>query len=254
MTVKGGSRPACAACRFQRRRCSLDCALAPFFPATQPEIFHNVHSLYGVGHILKILNQLKDDEEKEEAMKSIIYESNIRQTHRVHGCYGVIVYLQQKVVESMRELRSVLLVLDACKKKHELAQNSLNDVNDLGGSSDWMMNGGSDLGFYYNVDGDHVASYDRDDQTETTVDVTPNQSRFDEFQRFYGVEQGEESIDYTEIMCGSFVDDQQSFMGSKEACDLKLESPLEDTTYFIEPQELKVREKLYGVHCSTTGF
>ncbi|KAJ0694429.1 putative transcription factor AS2-LOB family [Helianthus annuus] len=230
MTVKGGSRPACAACRFQRRRCSADCPLAPFFPANQPKLFQNVHSLYGVGHILKILSQLEDDEQKEEAMKSIQYESNIRQIHKVHGCYGLIVHLQQKMVESVQELRHLRLLIEAYRRKNVNVVQS-----DVAGSSDWvsgMINGGGDLGFYYNV-GDHNVGYENwDDQTKTAID---------EFQQFCSVGDDQESSGYKETMAGSssFVDDQQAFLGSKEPYDMKMESLLKDTPYVNEPGELK---------------
>lgn len=211
MTVKGGSRPACAACRFQRRRCSPDCPLAPFFPANQPKLFQSVHSLYGVGHILKILSKLPDDVQKEEAMKSIQYESNIRQLHRVHGCYGVIIHLQQKVAESVQELRHVRGVLDAYKRSMNSGQSSHNVVGDeqvVEGSSDWassMINGGRDLGFYYNQTSDQDVGYVwDDDRGKTAVDMTANQSQlFDEFQQFCNV------------------NGQQSFLGTKEAYDYK---------------------------------
>ncbi|KAD7480101.1 hypothetical protein R6Q59_008921 [Mikania micrantha] len=256
MTVKGGSRPACAACRFQRRRCSSDCPLAPYFPANEPQVFQNVHSLYGVGHVMKILNQLKDDEQKEEAMTSIKYESNIRQIYKAHGCYGVLSQLQQKLMESIDELKRVLVLLNAYKTNaNKGVQNSFSSDQVVGGSSDWineMITGGADLGFNYNVTSsyDQVVGYDRDDQRKTTIDLTPNQLRFDEFQQFCSGEQDQESQDYTDIMCGnSFVDDQESFRVSKEVQDLKLESP--DTAYVTEPVDDKL---IQGVHGLTTGF
>lgn len=173
---------------------------------------------------MKILNQLQDDEQKEEAMTSIKYESNIRQINRVHGCYGLIVQLHKKIVDSVQELRHILLVLDSYKKNPKFP-NSGNEMNNnvqvVGGSSDWisaMINGsGNDLGFYYN--------HGLNDQT----DVTQNQLLFDEFQQYCNVEEhGEGSQDYAEMICRSFVDHdhdqhqhQQSFIGSKEAREMK---------------------------------
>ncbi|PWA44390.1 LOB domain-containing protein [Artemisia annua] len=230
MTVKGGSRPACAACRFQRRRCSSDCPLAPYFPANQPKVFQNVHRLYGVGNMMKILNQIKDDDQKEEAMKSIKYESHIRQMYPVHGCHGTIVQLHQNLVEATRELQSVNMMLDAYKKKSKLEREAgyINNVDGqvVGGSSDWgtssMMNVGNDLGFFYDGLGDHngnefkrrvmaLQPSDWDDEKKTiNIDSAKYKPRFDEFQ-FCNVEQGDGSPDYTEIMCRSFVDDHQDY-------------------------------------------
>ncbi|KAK9054003.1 hypothetical protein SSX86_025078 [Deinandra increscens subsp. villosa] len=220
MTVKGGSRPACAACRFQRRRCSSDCPLAPHFPANQPQLFQNVHSLYGVGHVMKILNQLPDNDQKDEAMTSIKYESNIRQINRVHGCCAVLAQLQRRLNESVAELNRVRRILDACKRNRESSNNQV--VGESGEWSNGMVSGGGDSGFYYNpLLGDHnVASYDHRDEEEeedkmkTTIDLTPNQSRFDQFRKFEEVvgeqddddDDDQETPDYTEIMCGSFID------------------------------------------------
>ncbi|KAI3726075.1 hypothetical protein L1987_65872 [Smallanthus sonchifolius] len=187
MTVKGGSRPACASCRFQRRRCSSSCPLASFFPATETKSFQNVHRLYGVGNTMKILNQLKDDGQKEEAMKSIKYESHIRQIHKVHGCYGLISHLHHKVMESMRELQYVRVLIDSCKKNNDEGR---------GGSSDWisgMINGGSDLGFYNEGSSDHVGGYDWFDD-----EMKGNQSQFDGFQQLQVLNKLKEARRYGE--------------------------------------------------------
>ncbi|KAI3500803.1 hypothetical protein L1887_36628 [Cichorium endivia] len=238
MTVKGGSRPACAACRFQRRRCSSDCPLAPFFPASHPKIFQNVHRLYGVGNVMKILNLLKTDEQKEEAMKSIKYESYIRQIYPVDGCYGRIIYMQQYISELRRELQYVRLLLHAYRKKKDPTQDSftmsslvshpvnteiINDQS-VGETShcttDPMINEGNDHGFYYMGSGYHNAKpYDWDDQGKTSIDLKQIQSCFDDM-RLSGVEQGEGSPDYTDYSSDSLLDDQLWFMGSKEAQEL----------------------------------
>nr|XP_043615693.1 LOB domain-containing protein 21-like [Erigeron canadensis] len=264
MTVKGGSRPACAACRFQRRRCASDCPLAPHFPANQPKMFQNVHRIYGVGNIMKILNQIKDEDLKQDAMKSIKYESYIRHVYRVHGCYGLIAQYRQKCLEAMQELQYVHALLDAFKKNKQvklMRQNSLGLSSSLQNVDDDecikdqvlasglmapMMNGGNDLlGFYYNNNGliDHY-----------NMNELPSQYLYDE-NNLFNPEQGESSIDYSEMtsLGVSFADDQQAFMGPKEAYDFKLESSLKEAkTNFIEPQETKVYGKLFevqqGVH------
>ncbi|KAI3845355.1 hypothetical protein MKX03_020834 [Papaver bracteatum] len=74
MTVKGGTSQACAACKYQRRKCSNECPLKPYFPADQPKMFQNAHRLFGVSNILKIITPLPPNL-KSEAMRSIIYRS-----------------------------------------------------------------------------------------------------------------------------------------------------------------------------------
>ncbi|CAI9109612.1 OLC1v1009460C1 [Oldenlandia corymbosa var. corymbosa] len=107
MTVKGGTSPACASCKYQRRKCSSDCILAPYFPANQAKAFQNAHRLFGVSNIMKILKQLNTLEQKEEAMKSIKYESDMRERYPVYGCAGIIHQLRQQLRLTIQELQHV---------------------------------------------------------------------------------------------------------------------------------------------------
>ncbi|KAI3768645.1 hypothetical protein L2E82_19475 [Cichorium intybus] len=130
MKIKGDS---CAACRYKKHRCALDCPFAPYFPASQPKIFMNVHRLYGSTNVLRILNLLNDNKRKEEAMRSIKYESYIRRVNRVHGCYGAIVYLKNRLAEMTRQLQHIRLLLDTHRRNiNQPTQNSL--INSLFGS------------------------------------------------------------------------------------------------------------------------
>ncbi|OMO57244.1 hypothetical protein COLO4_35466 [Corchorus olitorius] len=102
MTHKSGkgtgssSSSACAACKFQRRKCIPDCPLAPYFPADQPKIFQNAHKLFGVSNLLKLLKSL-DPAQHAEAMRSIKYQANARDLFPVHGCVGVISQLNYQI-------------------------------------------------------------------------------------------------------------------------------------------------------------
>lgn len=106
MTIKGGTSQACAACKYQRRRCSKDCALAPYFPADQPKMFQNAHRLFGVRNIMRILTQVPPSK-KDETMTSIIFESNMRSRFPVHGCCGVIWQLEYQIHQVSQELSRV---------------------------------------------------------------------------------------------------------------------------------------------------
>ncbi|XWS60630.1 hypothetical protein CRYUN_Cryun07bG0051800 [Craigia yunnanensis] len=77
MTLKGGTTSACAACKYQRRKCIPECRLAPYFPADQTKVFQNAHKLFGVSNIVKILKSL-DPTQHAEAMRSIKYQANVR--------------------------------------------------------------------------------------------------------------------------------------------------------------------------------
>ncbi|CAN6916932.1 unnamed protein product [Brassica oleracea] len=106
MTLKGGTSGACSACKYQRRRCATDCPLAPYFPAEQPKIFQNVHSLFGVRSIIKILENL-DEAQKLEAMKSIIFQSYVRDRNPIHGCLGITQQLQYMIWLAEEELKMI---------------------------------------------------------------------------------------------------------------------------------------------------
>lgn len=118
MTIKGGSGQACAACKYQRRKCSNDCPLRPYFPADKPQMFLNAHRLFGVCNITKILRKAPKDLKK-EAMKSVIYESDLRARYPVHGCWGVIWQLHCQLQAMIEELRCVKMKLAMCKEQQQ---------------------------------------------------------------------------------------------------------------------------------------
>ncbi|KAH7686486.1 Lateral organ boundaries LOB domain-containing protein [Dioscorea alata] len=98
---------ACAACKYQRRKCNPDCTLAPFFPADSQRQFLNAHRLFGVSNILRIIRGL-DPVTRAEAMRSIIFQSNARALDPVGGCYRIILDLEQTIHALTAELSLVL--------------------------------------------------------------------------------------------------------------------------------------------------
>jgi len=121
---RGDTSKACASCKFQRRKCSKDCLLAPYFPADKPQVFGNAHRLFGVSNVLKILKQVKE-EYRDEAMKSIIFESDMRAQFPVGGCLDVIMMYYGMINDSEQELDRVKLLLDHCKLNYPLQQQNL---------------------------------------------------------------------------------------------------------------------------------
>ncbi|CAK7322899.1 unnamed protein product [Dovyalis caffra] len=117
MTLKGGTSQACASCKYQRRKCSSECPLAPYFPPDQPKMFQNAHKLFGVRKILKILENL-DSSQQEEAMRSIIYQANIRDRFPVHGCWGIICQLHFQIRQVEEELHAVHAHLEMYRQHH----------------------------------------------------------------------------------------------------------------------------------------
>ncbi|KAM0943698.1 putative transcription factor AS2-LOB family [Dioscorea sansibarensis] len=123
MTLKGGTSQACAACKYQRRKCTSDCPLAPYFPPDMPKQFQNAHKLFGVSNILKILNKL-DPSRRPEAMKTIIYEANIRDRSPVHGCLGIIYAIHFQIHQAQLELDALNQHLSMLQRHAATASSS----------------------------------------------------------------------------------------------------------------------------------
>ncbi|WOK92747.1 LOB domain-containing protein 6 isoform X1 [Canna indica] len=94
---------ACAACKFQRRRCMPDCILAPFFPAAEQQRFLNAHRLFGVRNMQKMVQAL-DPEQRAVAMKTIIFESEVHAIDPVGGCHRLILDLESQLQQHLTEL------------------------------------------------------------------------------------------------------------------------------------------------------
>ncbi|KAL6494524.1 hypothetical protein OROGR_031324 [Orobanche gracilis] len=130
MTLKGGTTQACAACKFQRRKCTSECLLAPYFPADQPKVFLNVHKLFGVSNIVKILKILEPSYKK-IAMDSIIIEANYRDKYPVHGCWEEICRLQYQIWLAEEELQAVYQQLEMCRQNQQQQQQHQQEAPSL---------------------------------------------------------------------------------------------------------------------------
>lgn len=98
---------ACAACRYQRRKCAKDCPLAPFFPPHRQKEFLNAHKLFGVSNIVKTIRDLNSDQKK-IAMNSIVFEANARANDPVYGCCPIMWELQRQYMYFKAEYDLVL--------------------------------------------------------------------------------------------------------------------------------------------------
>ncbi|KFK38737.1 hypothetical protein AALP_AA3G153800 [Arabis alpina] len=98
---------ACAACKYQRRKCAPDCLLAPYFPHDRHRQFLNAHKLFGVSNITKIIKSLSPPD-KDAAMHTIMFQSDARANDPVGGCYDIIRKLQLQIQYTKNELEFVL--------------------------------------------------------------------------------------------------------------------------------------------------
>ncbi|GFZ17513.1 LOB domain-containing protein 22 [Actinidia rufa] len=138
MTLKGGTSQACAACKYQRRRCSSECPLAPYFPPDKPKMFQNAHKLFGVSNILKILKQL-NTVQKMEAMRSIIYQANIRDKFPVHGCCWVIAQVQYQIQQAEEELYVVLAQVAFFQQQQQQQQQETDNNHNANDSASQLQ-------------------------------------------------------------------------------------------------------------------
>ncbi|KAJ1269224.1 hypothetical protein BS78_07G194200 [Paspalum vaginatum] len=98
----GGARR-CAACRYLRRRCAPDCALAPYFPASQPRRYADVHAVFGTSNVTRVLQSLPV-QERGRAADTMATEAHWRVQDPVYGCTGIIHRLQQEIRAVQHEL------------------------------------------------------------------------------------------------------------------------------------------------------
>ncbi|KAK9131161.1 hypothetical protein Sjap_011648 [Stephania japonica] len=121
------SHPACAACRYQRRKCTPECLLAKHFPPDRQEEFLNAHKLFGVSNIVKTIKLIRaagnrPPSDVDEAMKTMIYQSNVRAADPVGGCCRVIWDLQQQIDMHAAELSHVRRQLAFFRAHHRQQQ------------------------------------------------------------------------------------------------------------------------------------
>eukprot|EP00850_Spirogloea_muscicola_P025987 SM005106S17663 [mRNA] locus=s5106:12:861:+ [translate_table: standard] len=86
----------CAGCKFLRRKCTSSCLFAPYFPPDQPQRFAHVHKLFGASNLSKLLLDIPEPQ-REDAVKTFVYEADARVNDPVYGCVGAVSILQQRI-------------------------------------------------------------------------------------------------------------------------------------------------------------
>lgn len=116
----------CAACKFLRRKCTVECVFAPYFSPEQPHKFASVHKIFGASNISKLLNELPPHQ-REDAVSSLAYEAEARVKDPVYGCVGAISVLQSQVQQLLRELAEARADL-ACYTAMEMEMKGIHGV------------------------------------------------------------------------------------------------------------------------------
>ncbi|TVU06220.1 hypothetical protein EJB05_49421, partial [Eragrostis curvula] len=125
---------ACAACKYQRRKCNADCPLAPYFPADQQRRFLQAHRLFGVSNILKTLRRIRPDL-CADAMATLIYQAEVRAQDPVGGCYRVVLALERQLDALRAELAAVHHHLALCRQAAAVPPPPQADDLDVAASS-----------------------------------------------------------------------------------------------------------------------
>ncbi|KAF7834629.1 LOB domain-containing protein 4-like [Senna tora] len=113
----------CAACKLLRRRCAQDCLFAPYFPADEPQKFASVHKVFGASNVNKMLQEL-GEEQRSDAVSSMVYEANARVRDPVYGCVGAISSLQQQVDTLQTQLAQAQAELVHIRMTHFINSSS----------------------------------------------------------------------------------------------------------------------------------
>ncbi|XP_077225504.1 LOB domain-containing protein 27-like [Tasmannia lanceolata] len=250
MTVKGGTSQACAACKYQGRKCAVDCPLAPYFPPDQPKQFQNVHRLFGVSNILKILKQL-DANQRRKAMRSIICHANIREKYPVNGCLGIIVDLQLQIHHTQQELYAVNAQLAKCRQQqissphHPSSQLQL--ATTISNNSAFPLFQNHDQ--QQPTDGIPISTHQSFPNANTTNgngnlntdNLNPLWVQNAQSQYVVAASQPHEYDEISPFFDNLTIDDRQSFIDSKETYESSSESSLKDTQSIehVSENELK---------------
>ncbi|KAG5017677.1 hypothetical protein JHK82_023279 [Glycine max] len=124
------STQACAACKYQRRKCGSNCILAPYFPHDRQKQFLNAHRLFGVGKITNMIKPL-DQHHRDLAMSTLIYESDMRARDPIGGCYSLVLQLQSQIFYATQQLHLLLQHLAYFKSHQPSSSNSSDIVNNV---------------------------------------------------------------------------------------------------------------------------
>ncbi|KAK9107808.1 hypothetical protein Syun_023819 [Stephania yunnanensis] len=209
MTVKGGTSQACAACKYQRRKCSADCPLAPYFPPDQSKLFHTVHRLFGVSNVLKVLKHVKEDK-RHTAMHSIIHHARVRHDSPVHGYCAVIRALEHRIAQALFELQLVRAQIALAQQQQQISGG--------GGGGLWVHGQGQGQG-----QGGGGCYDDVDEGMMSSVVVDPTEL-------VLGVDKAMDGCDYVDEMHQFFqaVDEEErhsssaGYVGKREFMNLAL--------------------------------
>ncbi|XP_062088824.1 LOB domain-containing protein 4-like [Humulus lupulus] len=117
----------CACCKHQRKKCSPNCQMAPYFPATKYQEYLNAQKIFGTTNIVRIVNSV-EPHNRVAAADTLMAEALARRNDPVRGCYGIIRHLKLQVALHEAQLLHVnrqLAFFKAQEEKHVQKQMDL---------------------------------------------------------------------------------------------------------------------------------
>ncbi|KAI8553487.1 hypothetical protein RHMOL_Rhmol05G0019600 [Rhododendron molle] len=119
---------ACAACKHQRQRCDSDvCPLALYFPANKIEEFQNVHRIYGITNLIRILHSVPEHLRHKTA-ETLILEAAMRKEFPVSGSLAVQAQTRALIHEYEKELEFVKKQIAFFKEMKRVIPHTYNHI------------------------------------------------------------------------------------------------------------------------------
>ncbi|CAF2139670.1 unnamed protein product [Brassica rapa] len=100
------SATACAACKYQRKKCTEHCILAPYFPQEKQNQFLNAHKLFGVSNITKFIKGVEECQ-RDIAMTNLMFHANARARDPVWGVCKIMLDLKNQIACTQAELNLI---------------------------------------------------------------------------------------------------------------------------------------------------
>lgn len=116
-------KAACAACKYQRRKCPPECPFAPIFPREREEDFQNVSRVFGANNFIKLMTKAKPSDQH-LAAEAMIMEANARVSDPVHGLASFAETLSQKLDLLLSELDLVNQQIQFHRQRNKFCQHS----------------------------------------------------------------------------------------------------------------------------------
>ncbi|CAL0327807.1 unnamed protein product [Lupinus luteus] len=105
--MSSSNGPPCAACKHMKRKCTPECLFAPYFPPEHLQRFEQVHKVFGSNNVMKILRELNPSQ-REDAVKSLVYQAEARLRDPVNGCMGFISEMQDRLKQIKSNINNTM--------------------------------------------------------------------------------------------------------------------------------------------------